>query len=73
MFDELIKQDLILIYLNHYPLMLSETWCFSAPACLAQALASAGRFVAIFIFRHQNTKALKFTKSKLLKLNRTTR
>jgi len=50
MFEELIKQDFILIYLNHYPLMLGETWCFSA-------------FVAIFIFRHQNTKALKFTKS----------
>jgi len=27
--------------------------CFSAPACLARALASAGRLVAIFIFRHQ--------------------
>ena len=40
--------------------MFGEIWCFRA-------------FVAIFIFRHQNAKALKFTKSILLKLIRTTR
>jgi hypothetical protein len=60
MFDELINQNFIRIYLKYYQLMFSETWCFSA-------------FVAIFNSRHQNTKTLKFTKSILLKLNRTTR
>jgi uncharacterized integral membrane protein len=60
MFDELIKQNFIHIYLKNYQLIFGETSCISA-------------FVAIFIFRHQNTKALKLTKSILLKLNRTTR
>jgi len=49
MFDELIKQNFIRIYLKYYQLMFGEILCFSA-------------FVAIFNSRHQSTKALKFTK-----------
>jgi len=49
MFDELINQIFIRIYLKYYQVMFGETWCFSA-------------FVAIFIFsppKHQSSKVHK--------------